>query len=768
MLRVGTGGDFRLGGWLVQPAQCRLSKDGRTVQVRAKVMDLLAYLASRQGQVVSKDDLLNDVWGSLAVSESALTRTVTELRHVLEDDADHPQLLETIAKRGYRVIATVAYVHASPDQPLSGPPPSDGAHAPAAFAQGDGRSQGAPQAAVAPYHRLRRPWPSPVWRLAGGAAAILGVGLGLGYMHPEYGAAPPIAQVGNRATPLTTYRGLEIDPDVSADGSQVVFAHSSDAATWDFDLHVMTVGEGAAVRLTADPLTSDLSPTWSPDGRRIAFLRRRSGVPEQLIVMPALGGTERHIAPLETGVALLGDGLISWTPDGRWIVVGAAVGGTRGLWLFEADGDGRTRLISTPAAVRDRSPVVSADGRYLAFIRQSSAYGGTLCVLPLGPRYETTGPVATVVALAPLQVVAVAWTPDDEALVYAVGGHHAPSRLYRAALTGDRLSLQGEPEVLQVGDMAGGVDISPSGHLAYMVMRRDTRFWRLDLAAVANGVQDARLFESTLDEATPHYSPDGTRIAFASTRSGTQEIWIGNVDGTGLRQVTQMGGALCMDPRWSPDGRRLLFASDRGGTSDVYEFDDAHATSRRLTSTAATETAASWSRDGETIYYASDVTGRSEIWKMPAAGGAAVQVTRDGGLAAEESHDGRELLVARIDEGGLGLWRMPIQGGEPALLAEGLTVPTHFAVGRAAVYYLAGASHGRRTPAERGRATGNTRDDVAVMKVELSTGRIERLAPYETGFWYGLALSPDERTLLGVLATGGTDLMFVEPARQRP
>ena len=71
MLHVGSGGDFRLGGWLVQPAQCRLSKDGQTVQVRAKVMDLLAYLASRQGQVVSQDDLLNDVWGTLAVSESA-------------------------------------------------------------------------------------------------------------------------------------------------------------------------------------------------------------------------------------------------------------------------------------------------------------------------------------------------------------------------------------------------------------------------------------------------------------------------------------------------------------------------------------------------------------------------------------------------------------------------------------------------------------------------------------------------------------------------
>ena len=82
--------DFRLGDWLVQPALCRLSKDGETVQVRAKVMDLLAYLAERPGEVIPKDRLLDGVWGSQAVSESALTRTVTELRQALGDDAGQP------------------------------------------------------------------------------------------------------------------------------------------------------------------------------------------------------------------------------------------------------------------------------------------------------------------------------------------------------------------------------------------------------------------------------------------------------------------------------------------------------------------------------------------------------------------------------------------------------------------------------------------------------------------------------------------------------
>jgi TolB-like protein/DNA-binding winged helix-turn-helix (wHTH) protein/Flp pilus assembly protein TadD len=115
--------DFRLGGWLVQPALCRLSKDGRTIQVRAKVMDLMAYLAERPGEVIPKGKLLDDVWGSQAISESALTRTVTELRQALGDDAEQPRLLETIPKRGYRLIGPVGRVAQTVDAPAPGAAP---------------------------------------------------------------------------------------------------------------------------------------------------------------------------------------------------------------------------------------------------------------------------------------------------------------------------------------------------------------------------------------------------------------------------------------------------------------------------------------------------------------------------------------------------------------------------------------------------------------------------------------------------------------------
>ena len=107
--------DFFVGEWRVRPAECRLLRNGQTVAVRPKVMDLLVYLAQAPGQVISKDTLLNEVWGTDAVSESALTRTVTELRQALADNADSPRILENIPKRGYRLIAAVGPI--DPDEP---------------------------------------------------------------------------------------------------------------------------------------------------------------------------------------------------------------------------------------------------------------------------------------------------------------------------------------------------------------------------------------------------------------------------------------------------------------------------------------------------------------------------------------------------------------------------------------------------------------------------------------------------------------------------
>jgi DNA-binding winged helix-turn-helix (wHTH) protein len=100
-------GDFRLADWLVQPSLNRLSCGEREVQVEPKLMDVLVYLAKNAGQVVSKNDITDAVWPDLFITESVITRSIAGLRRAFGDDAKNPRFIETISKRGYRLIADV-------------------------------------------------------------------------------------------------------------------------------------------------------------------------------------------------------------------------------------------------------------------------------------------------------------------------------------------------------------------------------------------------------------------------------------------------------------------------------------------------------------------------------------------------------------------------------------------------------------------------------------------------------------------------------------
>ena len=102
---------FRVGPWTIEPRLGVFRRDdGTSLRVRTKVMDLLVFFAQHPGEVLTKDALLDGVWQTEAISESSLTRTMTELRQALEDDAERPTILETIPKRGYRLIAPVSRV----------------------------------------------------------------------------------------------------------------------------------------------------------------------------------------------------------------------------------------------------------------------------------------------------------------------------------------------------------------------------------------------------------------------------------------------------------------------------------------------------------------------------------------------------------------------------------------------------------------------------------------------------------------------------------
>ncbi|QVL48672.1 MAG: winged helix-turn-helix domain-containing protein [Thiocapsa sp.] len=98
---------FQVGDWLVDPAAGLIAKGGRAVKLEPKVMEVLSYLALRQGELVTREDLERDVWKGAVVGYDSITAAVIKLRKALTDDARQPRYIATIPKRGYRLIAAV-------------------------------------------------------------------------------------------------------------------------------------------------------------------------------------------------------------------------------------------------------------------------------------------------------------------------------------------------------------------------------------------------------------------------------------------------------------------------------------------------------------------------------------------------------------------------------------------------------------------------------------------------------------------------------------
>jgi DNA-binding winged helix-turn-helix (wHTH) protein/TolB-like protein len=98
---------LQIGDWTVEPALNQLSAAGKTVRIEPKAMEVLVYLADRPGQVVSREALLSAVWSGVVVGDDSLTQVIIKLRKALGDAPENPAYIQTISKRGYRLIAPV-------------------------------------------------------------------------------------------------------------------------------------------------------------------------------------------------------------------------------------------------------------------------------------------------------------------------------------------------------------------------------------------------------------------------------------------------------------------------------------------------------------------------------------------------------------------------------------------------------------------------------------------------------------------------------------
>jgi Tol biopolymer transport system component/DNA-binding winged helix-turn-helix (wHTH) protein len=634
---------FQIGEWTVEPSLNQLSRGSERVRVEPKMIQVLEALCEHPGDVVSRDQLVARVWPGVFVSEDALQRIIRELRRVFGDDAARPAYIETIRKRGYRVIARVRSVQGLPDGQSPGgwpsPPRAD-------FAL--------ERAAEPPPSEAQPTRTSSWWReaLRFVPALALGLAIGAALMLLARSSSIEVASADARFMPLAADAGNEGDPALAPDGRRLAYAMRPEpGAPGNTDIFIRTDEDASPVRLTTDA-AEDRLPSWSPDGRTIAFSRLAADGC-RLLVVDLETRAERSIGPCANAE----EPAVSWSRDGRWLVTSFAPDPLRARgWQIAkvalATGARDLLTLPPPDSVGDHSPRVSPDGGHVAFVRTVGGGVSDVYVVPID------GGAVRRVTSDDGDLQGVDWTANGRALVYA-SDRAGSYGLWQVPFDG------GEPRLL-----AGGAarlkhpSSSAAGSMvAYESWSYEINLWESDGEGVRPVVRTSEQWNLY-----PQPSPDGTRVAFVSTRSGSQEVWTAGRDGSSPRQLTRFGRAWLRMPRWSPDGSRLVIAAVVRGEADIFTIDAGDGRVSALTRDAGDELAPSWSADGARVYFAQRVDGVWQVVSSDRTGRDRRVETRDGGYAAQASPDGRWLYFTRADRAGL--YRQAVGGApEPVLPA---------------------------------------------------------------------------------------------------
>jgi Tol biopolymer transport system component len=479
------------------------------------------------------------------------------------------------------------------------------------------------------------------------------------------------------------------------------------------------------------------SPAWSPDGKRLAYLRHSSSS-TALVVTES--GRERLVAQMYPLLDLVAERMLDWSPDGRWIAACDKMEAEApySLYMFSPE-TGEKRLVSRWSegpSVGDLDPRFSPKGDMLAFIRYENRLRKEVCVVSIqgGESRTLVGDLE--------KVGGVGWSRDGAYVLYS-SNQESDHRLYRVALSAGgsdpqrtRTELYGS-NPLQFS-VSGGTD-----RLVYVESGDDLNIWRLDLRGGGDSSW-AQVIASTGEDSAPQYSPDGQRIAFISDRSGSQQLWVSNADGSLPVQLTT-GGLRPGHARWSPEGD-LIVLNGHDGIVHTVPATGGDPKPLQGISCGMIGFAA---RPGWLLGSC-----RGNIAMVPATGGNPVTITSNGGLNARPSPVGDRVLYVR-SRMSPEIWTVPVGGG-PAVLVTNRLIPGCFGCwtpARTGVYYyrseIAGGSPSIHFVSYDG--TG----DRFVANIPW---RIPRLGTNH------LSLTPDERYLLTVRRdTLSGDLYLVQP-----
>ena len=367
---------------------------------------------------------------------------------------------------------------------------------------------------------------------------------------------------GGTATRLTSHPGVEFFAKFSPDGKWIAFTGQVDG---DEQVYVIPTTGGVARQLTHYPARGPLPPRWgydnqvygwTPDGKSILFRSHRDSwtLPVSRLYKVAMTGGAAEPLPMPESGA--GD----YAPDGARIVYSPRSrdfrsekryggGQANDLFLFDLATREAKRVTDHPRADRDPMWI----GKTIYFNSDRDDHFNLYALDPL------TGKT---VAVTSEKVWDVRWPSSDNEgrIVYELNGELQvfdvkAKRATPLSITVPDEGLNRRPSRISAAGLVFNYGLSPKGERALFAARGD-----IFTAPIEKGPTRNLTNSSGAHDKWPSWSPDGSRIAFISDRSGEEEIWVISQDGRQpAEQLTSGGRAMRYSPEWSPDGKHIAF-----------------------------------------------------------------------------------------------------------------------------------------------------------------------------------------------------------------
>ncbi|PPV08977.1 hypothetical protein XBLMG947_0616 [Xanthomonas bromi] len=541
----------------------------RPLRLAPKSLAVLLTLARQPGQVVTREQLLAEVWPDTLPTNDVVTQAVTQLRKAFATHGgQRSEHIETIAKTGYRLMAAVVWeAHAPGSTTL--PHEAPGVHAPEPAQPDEGAASVSDQFGTA-VQRIPTSPAQPAaprqWRwmaLAVASVALLIV-LGLAVRTlwrrvPVTEAVHASAVLGSPKRPyqvITAGGGFDLTPSLSPDGAIVAYASLISGRVGTSILVKTTDNAYPRVLETPAPGVSDRLPAWSPDGGEIAFSRQAPDGSCRIMIAAATGPAASREVVRCDGTDMLS---FSWSPDGRALVFGSMTGTYGAARMRRLDLKTRQwQTLDYPAQAGDfdYAPRYSPDGHWIVFLRNPQL--GDLWRIP------AEGGAAERLTHDNADIRGWSWLPDGCGLIF---GRRVDSeaRLYRLDLLDRSLHDLGVDDA-QAPDVA-------HGHLVFVQRKPQFGVYQVIRDTMNGGYIRRRLFPSSGRDDQPMIAPDGRQLIFASNRSGAYGLWWGDVGKPGSVRLIE---GLRPDSRqaadWSADSQRVLVSgSDAAGHAALFE-----------------------------------------------------------------------------------------------------------------------------------------------------------------------------------------------------